>query len=729
MNLLTLSLLACTTEPPADLDVYSQAHGCYAVRSGGKYLVSSDAEVAFSTRSIEDATAFRLQPADLGNYLLFDPDGGFVVSEEEQLIRLTELLSDVTLVDDDYVSGAIWALEAHAKNGDELALVNARTGLWLDSKGTVDQARKAASLVLEETQGCAEFPELQLNAEGEITKTTWDDGEVYGFVDTHSHMLTNFGFGGGMYHGAPFHPLGVTHALSDCDVVHGEMGRTDFFGYVFDSQGGGGDDLTEVFPQMIGGELTEDNHDHSGYPDFIDWPHSNERSTHQTQYYKWLERSYLGGLRLVVQHATTNSVICNITVAEGWAPSRYDCEDMTGVDRQLEAVFDMERYIDAQSGGPEQGWFRIVTTPEEARQVIEDGKMAVILGIETSDLFNCHITPREGGPVCDDAYVDGQLDAYYELGVRALFPNHKYDNAFSPGDGSDGFIEVGNFLNSGHYTNQTLDCPVDVPGNFDGGTVSFSGLFEPRDEYVSEPPESFESLDVDSLLPYLSLITSGPLEGDYCQNGTLTPVGEHLINGVMQRGMILEVDHLPKWSYVRAIEMLEDNDYPAVGTHGRDWNGKIFELGGTTFGNFGRCHDPENPKAALNSYNERLQRKIDAGGHPSLGFGFDYNGFAGGPRNRFGEDSSCTDQVDPITYPFTSVAGDITFTEAVAGNRTYDFGLEGMAHIGLIPEYIEDVRKDGATEEDLEPLFRSAEGYIQVWEKAVASSEAGAGQE
>jgi hypothetical protein len=43
-----------------------------------------------------------------------------------------------------------------------------------------------------------------------------------------------------------------------------------------------------------------------------------------------------------------------------------------------------------------------------------------------------------------------------------------------------------------------------------------------------------------------------------------------------------------------------------------------------------------------------------------------------------------------------------------------------MAHIGLIPEYIEDARQDGATDAELEPLFRSAEGYIRVWEKAVA---------
>ena len=40
----------------------------------------------------------------------------------------------------------------------------------------------------------------------------------------------------------------------------------------------------------------------------------------------------------------------------------------------------------------------------------------------------------------------------------------------------------------------------------------------------------------------------------------------------------------------------------------------------------------------------------------------------------------------------------------------------------LLPEYIEDVRRDGVTDQDLEPLFRSAEGYIRVWEKSVRRS-------
>jgi microsomal dipeptidase-like Zn-dependent dipeptidase len=717
-----LAVAACHPGPTPDLDVYGQAHTCSAVRSGSTYLTSTGGDVAFTTRSPDDATAFRMQPADLATYLLYDPDGGYVVSDEDSLVRRTELESDMTRTEDDYVSGALWTLTPHPRVGDTYALQSRRTGRWLARDGTTDVARRAAPVTFEGATGCADYPELSLDAEGEITRTTWDDGELYGFADMHSHLFSNYGFGGGMFHGAPFHPLGVTHALGDCDAVHGEMGRTDFFGYVYDAQGNGSD-LSEVLPHMISGELPEDNHDHRGYPDFPEWPDAIRRSTHQTQYYRWIQRSYLSGLRLIVQHATTNSVVCTITVGEGWAPSRYDCEDMTAVDRQLDAAYEMERYIDAQSGGPGRGWFRVVESPAEAREVIAAGKLAVVLGIEVSDLFDCHLTPRPGGPVCDEAHVDAQLDAYYDRGVRVLFPNHKYDNAFTPGDGSDGFIEVGNFINTGHYTNKVEDCPAGVPSVFDGGAVSFSGLLEPRDVYDSPAPEDFSDLPddpIDTLLPYALRLLDGPAPGRFCQNGSLTPIGEHLIDGIMDRGMIVEVDHLPAHSFVRTYEMLEEADYPAVGTHGNENNGRVYALGGSSTGGFGRCHDAGNPGGAIAGFLGRVASRVAAGGHPSIGFGFDYNGFAHGPRPRFGPESDCVDQVDPVTYPFTSVDGAITFTEPRAGNRTFDYGTEGMVHIGLIPEYIEDVRRDGATDADLEPLFRSAEGYIRIWEKAVA---------
>lgn len=715
-----LALSACSTSEPPELDVYSPAHGCYAVSARGRYLVSSPGGVAFDTRDLGEATTFRLQPADLATYLLYDADGGYVVAQGDALQRQTELESDMTLVDDAYVSGALWTLQPHARGDGSYALLNNRTGRWLHRRGLTDKERRAARLTLEPTEGCADYPELSLDASGEFERTTWPDGEVYGFADTHSHLLSNFGFGGGMFHGAPFHPLGVEHALGDCDVVHGEMGRSDFFGYIFDDQGNGGD-LTSVLGYAFEGELPFDNHDHHGYPAFTDWPDSIGRATHQTQYYKWLERSYLAGLRLVVQHATSNAVVCTLTVGEGWAPSRYDCEDMTAADRQIDGAYAMERYIDAQSGGPGKGWFRIVETSAEAREVIEDGKLAVVLGIEVSDLFNCHLTPREGGPVCDEAHVDAELDRYYERGVRVLFPTHKYDNAFSPGDGSNGFIEVGNFVNSGHYTNKVDDCPEGVPSVFDGDSISFEGLVDVRDDYLAPAPVDFSDIaddPIDGLLEHAGALLGGSIEGEFCQNGTLTDVGEYLIDGMMDRGMIIEVDHLPKWSYVRTFEKLAAADYPAMGTHGNDYNGFIYELGGSSKTGFGRCHDADNPGTSMGSFRSKLARIEAAGGHYSLGFGFDYNGFANGPRPRFGPDSTCTDQQNPVTYPFTSYDGAITFTEPRAGDRVFDYATEGMAHIGLIPEYIQDARNDGVSDEELEPIFRSAEGYLRVWEKS-----------
>ena len=77
-----------------------------------------------------------------------------------------------------------------------------------------------------------------------------------------------------------------------------------------------------------------------------------------------------------------------------------------------------------------------------------------------------------------------------------------------------------------------------------------------------------------------------------------------------------------------------------------------------------------------------------------------------------------------MTYPFRSYAGDVVLEAPRLGNRSVDFATEGMIHIGLLPELIEDSRAVGFTDRDLEPLFRSAEGYIRMWERAEARGAA-----
>jgi hypothetical protein len=243
----------------------------------------------------------------------------------------------------------------------------------------------------------------------------------------------------------------------------------------------------------------------------------------------------------------------------------------------------------------------------------------------------------------------------------------------------------------------------------------------PRDTYDADPPNDFSDFPdqpLPTVFPFISYLDDPPLVGSYCQNATLTPLGETLLLEMMTRGMIIEIDHLPQWSYQRAFELLEDNDYPAVGTHGGTNDGRIYQLGGVSQTGLGTCRDPDDPGLML----ERLQQRVALieanGGYPGEGFGFDLNGFAGAPGPRFAEGACPVPQQDPVAYPFWSYAGDVEFTEPAVGNRVLDFNTEGLVHIGLLPELLEDARRDAVAEEDLEPLFRSAEAYIRMWERA-----------
>ena len=47
------------------------------------------------------------------------------------------------------------------------------------------------------------------------------------------------------------------------------------------------------------------------------------------------------------------------------------------------------------------------------------------------------------------------------------------------------------------------------------------------------------------------------MEGEYCQNHGLSGLGEFLVKELMKRGMIIEVDHLPRKGYKRAYELLQ----------------------------------------------------------------------------------------------------------------------------------------------------------------------------
>jgi hypothetical protein len=54
----------------------------------------------------------------------------------------------------------------------------------------------------------------------------------------------------------------------------------------------------------------------------------------------------------------------------------------------------------------------------------------------------------------------------------------------------------------------------------------------------------------------------------------------------------------------------------------------------------------------------------------------------------------------------------------------WDYNLDGVTHMGMVPDLFQDVRNVGVTFEQLEPLFRSAADLLESWERACRTGNA-----
>jgi hypothetical protein len=152
------------------------------------------------------------------------------------------------------------------------------------------------------------------------------------------------------------------------------------------------------------------------------------------------------------------------------------------------------------------------------------------------------------------------------------------------------------------------------------------------------------------------------------------------------------------------------------------------------FNNYGallqnNCHYSTTETAQQYLYG--AQAMNGAGG---VALGSDFMGIAGhvGPRfgngacGGHGDQRAAEERADRqpqyyqfggrLKYPFT-LPGFGTFDKQVSGQKTYDFNVDGLAHIGLLPDMVADMMNVGVTQEQLQPLFGSAQAYVNMWSK------------
>ena len=569
------------------------------------------------------------------------------------------------------------------------------------------------------TEGCTKFPEIEVNVDGDVVGGVASFQEVRGLIDLHLHMMAFEFIGGRSRCGRPWHRYGPEYALKDCP----------------DHEPGG---FGAALEGVLSNGSPDGRHNTDGWPTFAGWPEAGSL-THEQVYYRWFERAWRGGLRLVTNLLVDNNQLCKI-----YPFHRNSCNEMDGVRLQAQRMRELERYIDAQSGGPGEGWFRIVTDPFEAREVINSGKLAMILGIEVSRLFDCSAHPA--APKCTPEIVEERLEEVYDLGVRQMELVNKFDNQFSGVTGDSGtagpVVNVGNFGETGSWY-RLDDCESfheEYPHSHGAADKTHMNVHDNAFGGADEA-EPFTGRDgiFAAVIDTVHEHTGTPLNpapvypgGPHCNRVGLTELGKVLITKMAEKGIIFDPDHMSVRARYAAMDYLANTDealYDNPKFHGLPYSGvasshswsddgiyqKILELGGvvTPAGD-----DADDFVREWETHRGWFDDRYFTG----FGFGSDTNGFsAHGGRS-------------PVSYPISGFGG-ATIDKQYSGpapdpgsepiGKTYDLNTDGVDHYGLFPDWLEsgrliaDQRQAGGGSLFWDDMFKGAEAYLQMWERAI----------
>ncbi len=480
-----------------------------------------------------------------------------------------------------------------------------------------------------------------LNARGKPFR-----GSLLGFADPHVHITADQRAGGLVISGKPFDPHGVAAALGHDADVHGSDGSLDITGNLLRAGNPAG------------------THDTHGWPTFSGWP-TFDTYTHQQVYYRWLQRAWMGGLRLVVAQTVEDEPLCKIE------PRRaHSCDETATVDLEIRELRALQRYVDAKSGGRGHGWFRLVYNSRQAERVIKRGRLAVIIGVESSDPFGC--SEFLGQPNCDRAAIDRGIAHFKSEGVRTIFIAHWVDNALAGAALEGG--DKGSFI----------------------GTMQMSQTGLPFQTGPCPHPGQGEEVT--------------PGGGKVCNTRGLTDLGSYAVGRLMDQHMLIEVDHMSELARDQVLSIAEQRHYAGVisshtGTGG-SWDPselrRLYALGGFASATVDGAAALVKKVLAFRAY----------GAAAKPGLATDVGGFAAMPG------PAADAKTRPLHYPFRAFRGKVKFTRERTGSRTFDLNKDGVAHYGLIPDLLADAQRRAGGRRALDMLFHSAGAYVHTWRRA-----------
>lgn len=537
------------------------------------------------------------------------------------------------------------------------------------------------------------------------TPTDQPPQPLIGMADIHNHQFSNLGFGGLAVVGSAWdYAEGLALNPGIDSWIHTPLHGADVLA-IFD---GPKPCPPPLFKPYFNG----------GFPDYEGWP-TWCSIDHQQVYYEWLKQAYTDGLRLMSVLAVSNEVLCNQLQTMRNLRLYPDCNDMSAIARQVDAAFALQDFIDRQSGGPGKGWYRIARSAKEARDIIGSNKLAVVLGVEVSNLFECN------RGLCTEADVDHGVAKLYDMGVRQVFVVHEFDNDFAGPAMFLNSLNLGNYWARKEYFQPEECSQYGYSYKFDPDVVDF--LMRVFTGAGGTPTVSHNKAD--------------------CNSRGLTTLGKYLVKRLMDKRMIVDVDHMSHRATDDTLEIAERRHYryPVISSH-------------TTFLGVALKTPSDNQQSEFHKTDKQLERiralhgliapilqtykheqtdyrvtrlpygcdycseewaqrylyALDKGPWPGIPIGSDFNGVihhvAPRPKSATPRDAEVYRGADSATRP--------------AGSKVWAYSTDGLAHIGLMAGFIQDLNEIGLTATDLAPLGKGAEAYVQMWERIDAAPAA-----
>lgn len=458
-----------------------------------------------------------------------------------------------------------------------------------------------------------------------------------GFVDLHTHPVSNVGFGGKLVYGGvsvgalslgspdcnPKVPadseeqaLGHDRAVHGAPTLgpHGVENRC-------------GNILREPIIHELQKHLgaSDPPADAFGFPTFRDWPVWNDM-THQKMWVDWIRRSFTGGLRVMVALAVNNKTLGDVvTVGNLSGTPDLPTDDKASADLQIDEI---THFVAANAD-----FMEIALTAEDIARITSIPKLAVVIGVEIDHIGNLQTaTWGAAGPIIavpSAGELKAEIHRLYDLGVRYIFPIHLLDNAFGGTATYENLFNVSNFRESGAPWALKCACAAD-------------GINYSYQSPGADLPKTIANIG--------AAVFPGPAA--VCSSGqrnsrALTANGIKGIREMMRLGMLIDIDHMSQDAVDQTLalaEAVKPGGYPLNSGHNnvrgagqpvseRALTVKQYQRIGALHGMAGVGSSGQTAAAWLTLYN---QVTTAMGPGAVAGFGTDTNGFGLGMPPRPG---------------------------------------------------------------------------------------------